>query len=149
MKGVFISELAERGPRYKCDRKYEEEKRIMDCLSSSHEVAVHDHLWTVEEILNGMDFLVTNMPFEECEIDTRLPKDIFYEKVYGKSYKCIERICKNFPQIKVIVYTGADPDTCSIAEKHGIKNIIRRGRYGIDSEVNEILRIIGEMHGKQ
>ncbi len=140
MKGVYIN-----------SKIREQDQQIMAELMEEHEVRLHRSLWTAEKVLaeNGcVDFMVTNMPHEEMSmrlmgIYSHLCKRDFYQQIYRQSYACLERIYEQWPELTIVVYTGADEDACLLAAAlHKVEHLIRRGRNEVKHEIAEIKKAL-------
>jgi len=99
-----------------------------------------------KEELGPFEFMVTNVPFDkDMHNDFMLPKSLFYDKVYGRSFASLDRIHATAPEIRIITYTGADGIVCVKAvEEHHAYRAVRKGRDPIKDEIDEVIKAIEE-----
>jgi hypothetical protein len=141
MKGIFVAKRAE-------------DQEVIGELRKGHEIAVRDSLWDVGAEIGedasgyeGLDFMVTNMPYDEVAVKvagrSNIPENDYLDMIYGHSFDCLDMIHELFPGMVIIIYTGADETTCVKALKeHHVGHVIRRGRYELKYEIAEIRKLL-------
>lgn len=165
-KVIFIDDTLE-DPGVSCSsrefHRYRDNKAITDSLNEEgHEVHLHLDLWKfTDEAIAGnkvYDFIISNMPYELNDNYKEISNSIFAkyenpfyaffkceENRYARSFECFDKIKSEFPETKIIAYTGAEPYIASRSFQHGVDYVVLL-RYAHNGK--DVFEIRGFINGR-
>ena len=148
-KGVVVAKCL-RDARLRMPVHSQQGMEAWRLFTENYRICFYGSLWKSPERIaedsgrrGPFEFIVTNIPFDESvPIPLRVPKNEFYERVYGKSFECLDRIHAELPGAAIIAYTGADEMVCRKALEHHASHVVRKDGYCISRELEEIATAI-------